>query len=322
MDNKDYVNITFHNCDMQELKAYDEGLRFVFPEWMHRVNAAEGGESYLIVGSEKTALWDCGMCYQGEGLVRNIRAVLGERPLDYVLLSHTHYDHLGALPYVRKAYPCVITFGAAYGQKVLTRPSALEVMERLGNAAAASADDKEKSPIITEGLVIDRAVGDGDVIDLGDRKIRVLTTPGHTDCSLSFAIEPERLLLTSESTGVYHGDDMVDPAILKSFDDAMISLAKCRAYGANQLASCHFGLLPPGYTERYFDRFEYFARRERYMIKQWLRDGRTPDEVLDLMVEAYREQSQGQQVEDAFVENACWTIRMYRKEVEKEENDQ
>ena len=36
---------------------------------------------------KKTALMDCGMAYCGEALAENIKQKLGERPLDYVILS-------------------------------------------------------------------------------------------------------------------------------------------------------------------------------------------------------------------------------------------
>lgn len=69
-----------------------------YPKPLVRVTGGKGGEAVLIVGSEKTALHDCGMACFSEELISNIEKALQERPLDYVLLSHTHYDHMGALP--------------------------------------------------------------------------------------------------------------------------------------------------------------------------------------------------------------------------------
>lgn len=77
--------------------------RFGFPEYLARVTSGFGGETFLIFGSEKTALYDCGMAYAANGTIYNIHRELrshGKSKLDFILLSHTHYDHIGALPYI------------------------------------------------------------------------------------------------------------------------------------------------------------------------------------------------------------------------------
>ena len=50
-------------------------------------------------------------------------------------LSHSHYDHIGALPYVKKAYPEAVTLGAEHAKDVLLRPGARKLMKELGKNA-------------------------------------------------------------------------------------------------------------------------------------------------------------------------------------------
>ena len=49
--------------------------------------------AYLIKG-EKNVLFDAGMAYSADKMIKNIKRELGDRPLDAVLLSHSHYDHI------------------------------------------------------------------------------------------------------------------------------------------------------------------------------------------------------------------------------------
>ena len=83
--------------DSEAFQNFDSYDRFAYPDDIVRVTAGFGGEALLVFGSEKTALYDCGMAYCHDQLLKNISAALqarGRERLDYVLLSHTHYDHL------------------------------------------------------------------------------------------------------------------------------------------------------------------------------------------------------------------------------------
>ena len=72
----------------------------------------------------------------------------------YILITHNHMDHTGALAELKAA---------------------------LDIPVAAHADDAGRLPISA-----DQALNDGDVISLGDLKVSVLHTPGHTPGSLCF----------------------------------------------------------------------------------------------------------------------------------------
>ena len=65
------------NLELELFNTFGEDFdRFDFPADMIRVTSSHGGESFLIVGSEKTALYDCGMAYCGESTVPNIEEAL------------------------------------------------------------------------------------------------------------------------------------------------------------------------------------------------------------------------------------------------------
>ena len=101
---------------------------------IRRVTAGPGGEVLLIIGSEKAAAYDAGMAYCAAGLVENIQRELKGRPLDYVLLSHTHYDHLGGVPYLRQQWPELTVFGAEHGKMCWSVPARLrpfEILQRM-----------------------------------------------------------------------------------------------------------------------------------------------------------------------------------------------
>ena len=290
-----------------------------YPDGIYNVTEGQqGADATLIIGSEKTALHDCGMAYCYEHTLQSIKEILAGRTLDYVLVSHTHYDHIGALPYIIEEYPDVKAVGSAYGQYVFTRPGARKMMKELGIAAEIKFGRGDTDKIKSDGVRIDIVARDGDVIDLGDRKIVCLETPGHTNCCMSFVVEPDSVMFASESTGVCLGPGESETAILKSFEDAMMSLEKCKSYGAKRILSPHFGITPEGYSDEYFEAFRRAAEEEKEFVTGMLKEGLTEDEMLQRAREvAYdtNKERMANQPYEAFCENAMAVFKVYRKYV-------
>ena len=287
--------------------------KYTFPEEIINVTTGFGSESLLIIGSEKTALMDCSMAYCGEALVRKIKDRLGGRPLDYIFVSHTHYDHIGAIPYLKKEWPNVICVGAQHGKDVLDRPGALKVIKKLGDNAAEKYSHGTVEEVSVEGLSIDKVVHDGDFIDLGDEKIVVLETPGHKKCSLTFVLEPAGIMMAAESVGILNRRGICHPAVLQSFEDSMTSIKKCREYAPKRIIISHYGIIPANYNKKVWDVMENEIRLERHVIQEAWKNGMNEDEIFEMMTEKYWYEARAyEQPFDAFKINMMCTIRLYK----------
>lgn len=304
-----------HRSLFTDFEGYD---RFDYPPGIIRVTGGFGGESTLILGSEKTALLDCGMAYCGELTANNIKRMLegkinalGEpRTLDYILLSHTHYDHVGGVPYIKKQWPDAVVCAGAYAEHVLHRSSALKVIQRLGEEAEKKFGTGDLSKITVKGLTVDRVLMDGEVLSLGKESIHIMSTPGHTNCSMTYVLEPDGIMFASESTGVLEGEGIIHGAVLKSYQDARESLKRCKDYGAKQLISPHYGMVPLHYTQDYWRIYEEKMDEELSFIRSMYAQNLSESEMVHRFAEKYwaKERAQEQPIE-AFLLNAKNTIK-------------
>lgn len=294
----------------QALKNHDS---FAVPEYLQRVTAGTGGEAFLIFGKEVTVLHDCGMAYCYKGLIENIENALAEHGrdhLDYILLSHSHYDHVGALPYVLERFPNATVIGAYKVENVFQSEGARKTMRRLGEAARNQYSESDE-PVRTDGLRVDYIAKDGDLIELGgDEYIKAIETTGHTDCSMSYLLLPQNLMFTSESTGIPRPFGDLHTSILKSYHQTIEAAKKCKAEGAKHLLVPHYGLLPEALTEEYFDIYIQFAEAERDFIVGKYDEGMDYDQIMEAYEGRYWSDERSEnQPKAAFLENAQHIVR-------------
>ncbi len=298
----------------ENFAGYD---RTDFPRPLVRVTGGPGGEAILILGSEKTALYDCGMACFADNLIENLKTVLNAegKTLDYILLSHTHYDHIGALPYVLQVWPEAQVCGLQKAKEVFAHPNARATMERLGNNAKALYG-VEGIEITAAGMRVDRVLADGDRISLGAETITAYETKGHTDCSASYLLSPEKILFTSESTGMQVTSMLVQTSPLKSYDDCFASAARLKTFDVNDLILPHYGRLPSFRNQTYFDDFIKEAELEQHMLEEAIRQGRSDDELLQLHMRRYWSEKRNKaQPFAAYALNTQIIIRQLRKKL-------
>jgi len=271
-----------------------EGKRFAaLAESWFRVAPLEPGvwlvgepghvNSWLIRGEERSLLLDTGL-----GLADISAAVATVCPREpLVVNSHVHFDHVGgndlfAETAMHELGPEWIEAGREPGQLSAYRdlvPAMMDDYERLlaadrGGGFFLIGPDEQMRPWPGEGIAArgwrieppppTRLLADGDVIDLGDRVLRVLHTPGHA---------PDHICLLDERAGIlwaqdqaYYGPHLVyEPGA--DFGDFVASTRRL----ANELrgslrtvytAHCLRPTVPPAFLDELADAAEAVAGGE------------------------------------------------------------
>ena len=104
------------------------------------VREKAGDASFLIDNGKTAILYDSGFAFTGYAVANKIKNELCNRTLDYIFLTHSHYDHALGSVYVKKLYPKAKIVASEYTAKIFSKPSAREVMRRMDRKYAERCD--------------------------------------------------------------------------------------------------------------------------------------------------------------------------------------
>lgn len=259
------------------------------------VQVTTATSSHCLVVGGGVAIVDTGLDATADQLISEIERCLGEDgELDFVLLTHFHFDHIGGLPLLRKRWPAIEVFGAPHTAQLLSDPQVRAELYRR-NAACAEAMKKQISlgeAEWVEQIKIDRIIGDGDVIDIGgDVEIKLLSCPGHTEDSVAYFIRPDSALLSGEAIGCYRGRDQVTACFTGDYQQYMESLDKLSGLDVRVLGFPHGGALTGELVPKYFVQAKAEAENFCRHIKERIEQGELVDEICSSMLPDWRAQN-------------------------------
>lgn len=242
--------------------------------------------AFLIDDGTTSVLCDSGFAFTGEDVAKNIRSVLGERNLDYIFLTHSHYDHaLGAI-YVRKHYPNAKIIATEYAANIFQKPSARQVMRDLDKKFSLICGVQDYEDMIDE-LSVDVSVSDGDIINAGDMTFEVVSLPGHTKCSVGYYLKEEKLLLSSETLGIFDGKETILPSYLVGYQMTLDSIRKIKSFDIKNILLSHQGLLDEKDTAFFLDNIEKSAVETAKELSDILSSGKTAEDAMLYVKEKY-----------------------------------
>lgn len=147
----------------------------------HKLTHPWDANAYLIAGDEPTLI-DCGSTEGYEVLKKNLKR-LGYAPKDIrkVIATHGHWDHLSAMARLREESDAQLLLHEAEREQVETGD---------GERTAAFLYNQPFPPV-----KVDAFLYDGDVLEIGEYRLHVYHTPGHSPGSVSFWTEINGLKL-------------------------------------------------------------------------------------------------------------------------------
>lgn len=277
-----------------------------------------GTAGVFLIQEEAAVLFEAGMAYAQESMVAAIEKELDGKPLDAVLLSHSHYDHVAGLPAIRSRWPEVKVYASERAKEILVKPSALETIKRLSREAAEAAEISFDEGYRDEDLKPDVGLQDGDTFQIGDLRISVLATVGHTKCSVSYIINDE-LMLCSETVGVMSRDKQYMPSFLVDYVEMEHSIARSARIPVTKIILNHYGLVSEEDMPHIWEDLLRKARESKETMIKVMNTYATEEECLKALDAIYHSHIDKKvQPDEAFNINAVSMMKTLRRQFGEE----
>jgi glyoxylase-like metal-dependent hydrolase (beta-lactamase superfamily II) len=159
---------------------------------IYEPHQAEETIGYLILGDKRALLFDTGM---GISDVKKVTAELTKLPI-VVLNSHTHDDHVGGNWQFETVYGMDTEFTRVNAKGSRADAQAEIAPDQICGELPRGFDAKTYA---TKPWHITRLVDDGDKIELGNRTLEIVGTPGHTPDAICLLDRANGLLFTGDT---------------------------------------------------------------------------------------------------------------------------
>ena len=232
---------------------------------------------YLVRLGDKAALIDAGTGRNHRRLAQNIsRCLEPDAQLEYLLLTHCHFDHTGGAQAVRDEFGC----------RIVAHELDAQYLESGDNNVTAAA----RYGAVLEPFAVDIILKDQEsTIPVGNGVIKAIHSPGHSPGSVVYVTSlDDRLILFGQDVhGPLHSEYLSDE---KQYEDSLVRLMGLQA---DILLEGHFGVIEPkqevqGFIERWRSPMGVSHYAVLYVPENWrdkLEHASTSEQLSDMVKE-------------------------------------
>jgi glyoxylase-like metal-dependent hydrolase (beta-lactamase superfamily II) len=199
--------------------------------------------AYLLHGSEPT-LVETGPTTSVEAVTAGLQTLgLRDEDLAHIVVTHIHLDHAGGVGTLARVFSRATIWVHERGAPHLADPTKL-----IRSATSVYGEERLRTlfgPVDPSPPDRLRAIADGDRLDLGDRHLQVLYTPGHASHHVALVDSRSGAVFTGDALGIHLPDDRVlrpaTPPPDIDVESGLESIERIRSHARTVLLFSHFG---------------------------------------------------------------------------------
>ena len=180
---------------------------------------------YLVKGNRFSVLVEAGLSITAPQVINQVKGLkIDPSSLKYLILTHTHADHVMGAPLLKGAFPQIKIAGVSESGKLLKKEKIIDFFTREDaytsnrlldlKAVNHKAPHQKISP-----LAVEKIISPGEILDLGGLYLHVLDAPGHCRGGIALWEPQNKILFCSDSLGFHLPPKKFVPNFYVDYDD-------------------------------------------------------------------------------------------------------
>lgn len=251
---------------------------------------------YLLEGRHESMVISGGMSYIVPDLLQQMTDFnIDERRITKLLILHSHFDHIGIVPFLKRRLPQIEVYASERSWEILTMEKATRTINEFSRTVATrmrredvySAYDLEWRDDITG-----KRVHEGDRIDLGEVTVSILEIPGHSSCSIAAYVPAWKVLFPTDGGGIPFRETIVTSGN-SNYTRYQESLEKLKDLEVDYYCADHYGYVTGEEAREFIPKTIETAKEHRAEIEKAYRSMGDIDEVAKAMVSSFYHENGG-----------------------------
>src|SRR4030043_435198 len=137
---------------------------------------------YLLEGRDESMLVSGGLSYLVPDILNQFKEFhIDETRIKKLLILHSHFDHVGIVPFFKHRNPKLEIYASARGWEILRMPKAIQTVNKFSRSVARRRGKEsvyETYDLDWRDGITGISISEAERIDLGGLEVLILETPG------------------------------------------------------------------------------------------------------------------------------------------------
>ena len=235
---------------------------------------------YLLEGKNGSMIVSGGMSYIVPDLLQQFKQFdIDEKRIKYILVLHSHFDHVGIVPFFKRRHPEMEVYASERAWEILRMDKAILTINEFSRNVAKRM--KRENIFSTYDLewgndVSGKTIREGDRISLGDLEVSIFETPGHSSCCIAAYVPKLKALFPTDGGGIPFDETIVTSGN-SNFTKYQQSLERLKDLEVDYYCADHYGYVIGEEAGEFISRSITMAEKNRARMEQVYRSTRDID---------------------------------------------
>jgi len=249
---------------------------------------------YLLEGNDGSMMVSGGMSYIVSDIIRQFKEFrIDESRIKKLLILHSHFDHVGIIPFFKRRNPEMEIYGSERAWEILQMDKAtLTINEFSRNVAKRMKKEDVTSAYDLEWRndVSGKTIREGDRIDLGGLEALILETPGHSSCCIAAYIPKLKALFPTDGGGIPFKQTIVTSGN-SNYTQYQQSLERLRDLKVDYYCADHYGYVIEKEAREFISKSIEMAKKNRTQMEKAYRSSQDIDGAARKLISSFYEEN-------------------------------